>query len=215
MKIKICGLTTLNDIKIVNKYLPDYVGFVFAKSKRNITIETAKRLKENLDSRILSVGVFVNEEIDTIRMLCDLKCIDIIQLHGDEDILYIKELKKYVLHPIIKAVRIQSLEQIINASLLPVEYLLFDTYIKDAYGGSGKTFDLNMLADAFNEMQGNSSLKYFLAGGIHSENFFHIWKEISKKCSIPYAIDVSSGVESNGKKDEYKVANMIQMVKRI
>ena len=94
MKIKICGLFRDCDIDFVNEAKPDFAGFVFAKSHRQVSIETAQKLKNKLDKNILSVGVFVNENINKIAEICNKNIIDLVQLHGDEDDKYISELKK-------------------------------------------------------------------------------------------------------------------------
>ena len=111
-KIKICGLTREQDIGFVNEALPDYIGFVFAESKRRIDFDTAKKLKNMLRQNIKAVGVFVNEDINFIKKLCDENIIDVIQLHGDENEMYIKQLRGFSDKPIIKAMRIGRKEEI-------------------------------------------------------------------------------------------------------
>ena len=140
-KIKICGLSRPIDIDIVNEALPDYVGFVFAKSKRQVSTILAAELKMRLNPDILAVGVFVNEEIEHIIQLCRTGTIDIVQLHGDETKEYIHKLKASIMNPIIKAVRVRSTEDIISASELSCDYLLLDAYRENQYGGCGETFD--------------------------------------------------------------------------
>ena len=199
-KIKICGLKSENDVKIVNKYGPDYVGFILAPSKRRVNYEVAKKLKALLNPSILAVGVFVNESLEVIGQYAEDKVIDVIQLHGDESLEMIKELKQQVSIPVIKAMRIKDEKQLKH--LLPfiqevtADYLLFDTYQEGLYGGSGKSFDWKLL-----EVVKRS---YFLAGGIGLHN-------IEEACKWkPFAIDVSSGVETNGVKDAIKVSELIQ-----
>lgn len=199
-KIKICGLKSENDIKIVNKYGPDYVGFILAPSKRQVNYEVAKKLKALLNPSILAVGVFVNESLEVIGQYAEDKVIDVIQLHGDESLEMIKELKQQVSIPVIKAMRIKDEKQLRH--LLPfiqevtADYLLFDTYQEGLYGGSGKSFDWKLL-DVVKR-------SYFLAGGIGLHN-------IEEACKWkPFAIDVSSGVETNGVKDAIKVSELIQ-----
>lgn len=199
-KIKICGLKSENDVKIVNKYGPDYVGFILAPSKRRVNYEVAKKLKALLNPSILAVGVFVNESLEVIGQYAEDKVIDVIQLHGDESLEMIKELKQQVSIPVIKAMRIKDEKQLKH--LLPfiqevtADYLLFDTYQEGLYGGSGKSFDWKLL-----EVVERS---YFLAGGIGLHN-------IEEACKWkPFAIDVSSGVETNGVKDAIKVSELIQ-----
>lgn len=200
-KIKICGLTRLVDIGFVNKYKPDYIGFVFAKSKRHITDEKAFELKQNLNKEILTIGVFVNDSIAHIADLVNKNVIDVIQLHGDENKEYIDELKNKVSVPIIKAVRVQTKEQIMKANKLGADNLLLDTYVKGSYGGSGKEFNLNLLPKESNN--------FFLAGGVTCENVENMIKTAS-----PYCIDVSSGVETDGVKDEEKIKKIIDIVRK-
>lgn len=199
-KIKICGLSREQDIEIVNEVLPDYIGFIFAKSSRNVSFQQAKEMKKLLDKRISAVGVFVNAAPDEIIQLCKANIIDIIQLHGDEDISCILALKNDVPNPIIKAVRVQSTRQILEAQSLPCDYLLLDTYQKDVYGGSGKSFDRSLI----------SKIKkpFFLAGGLSAGNI----KNAITDCR-PYCLDVSSGVEMDGVKDRDKIKEMIRIVR--
>jgi phosphoribosylanthranilate isomerase len=201
IKLKICGLTRKQDIDIVNMVLPDYIGFVFAKSSRQVSIEDAKLLKTHLNPLIKAVGVFVNEEIRNIIRLCNSNIIDVIQLHGDEDHNYIRQLKKSVPNEIIKAVRVNESRDIEKALEFSCHYLLFDTYQSEKYGGSGMIFDWSMIPDI--------SKPYFLAGGINLNNIL----QAIEQCA-PYCIDVSSGVETNGYKDPEKIVNMVAMVRR-
>ena len=201
-KVKICGLSRIEDIEYCNELLPDYIGFIlgFPKSKRNVSFEQAKLLKSKLNSSIKSVGVFVNADIDYICSLCDANVIDYVQLHGNEDDDYISKLKSKVDKPIIKAVRVQSKEDILSAETLNCDYLLLDTYVKDAIGGSGIAFDWSIIP--------NISKPYFLAGGLNSNN-------VSKAIAMcnPYAVDVSSSVEDGAYKSKQKIAEFISAVK--
>ena len=201
-KIKICGLSRPLDIEFVNEAHPDYIGFVFAKSKRQINREQARQLKTMLNTDIQAVGVFVNEDIDNIIYLCNHNIIDIVQLHGDEDKYYISQLKKSVSKPIIKAARVKSADDIHAAERLGTEYLLLDAYKEGQYGGSGDAFDWTMISDV--------KQPYFLAGGIHSENIMDAIMRVN-----PYAIDVSSGVETDGVKDRTKIIDIITKVRSV
>jgi len=183
MKIKICGLKREEDIFYANKYLPDYIGFVFAKSKRQISAEEARELKKLLNPKIKAVGVFIDEDIKNIIPLLKEKIIDIVQLHGNEDQNYIDALKKAFPAPVIKAVRVGEdfVSPAVNA-----DFILFD-----AGGGSGKTFDWTKIK--------NYKKPFFLAGGLNADNI----KEAAKL--KPFCVDLSSGVETDGKKDEEKI----------
>ena len=201
-KIKICGLSRQQDIETVNDILPDYIGFVFAKSRRQVSSDTAKALKDKLNPSIKAVGVFVNEEIEHIVSLCKSHTIDIIQLHGDEDADYIKELKRYVPNKIIKAVRVITSEDIIRANEFHSDYLLLDAYHEEQYGGSGKTFDWSMIS--------NISKPYFLAGGIDTNNIL----QAQIQCN-PFCLDVSSGVETDGYKDANKIIDIVTKIRSV
>ncbi|MDF2942103.1 MAG: N-(5-phosphoribosyl)anthranilate isomerase [Herbinix sp.] len=200
IKIKICGLSRKVDIDMVNTVLPDYIGFVFANSKRQVNDSIAEELKALLNPDIKAVGVFVNDDIDHIIRLCTSGIIDIVQLHGEEDMNYILKLKTLISNPIIKAVRVRNLEDITIASKLPCDYLLLDAYKQDQYGGIGEAFDWTMITKI--------NKPFFLAGGIRTDN-------VKKAILIahPYCIDVSSGVETEGWKDQDKVLDIVTKVR--
>ena len=188
-KIKICGLRRDEDIKIVNRYKPDYAGFIinFPKSFRSISIDELKILTTKLDPSIQSAGVFVDEEINNV-IEC-FKYVDIVQLHGHESDDYIRTIQKY--GPVIKAFEIRSIEDINNALSSPANYILLDQG-----KGSGQTFDWSLIPSI--------TRPFFLAGGITLDNI-----EDTKNIH-PYAIDVSSSVETDKVKDELKVKEMIE-----
>lgn len=193
MKIKLCGLTRLEDIKAANRCMPDYIGFVFARSKRQVTLSTALTLKSQLHKDIKSVGVFVDAPISDVVGIASSPAIDVIQLHGHEDATYIEALKREVSLPIIKAVRVQSSEDIMIADKLPCDYLLLDTYVKDLAGGSGLTFDYHLIP--------KTNHPFFLAGGIGTT------KESIKNAlqTDAFCLDTSSALETNGVKDAKKM----------
>lgn len=196
-KIKICGLKRLEDIEIVNKYKPDYIGFVFADSKRKVTNDLASKMKKYLDSSIKSVGVFVDEDIDEIIKLYDEGIIDIAQLHGLENEEYIKKLKQksnYRLE-IINAIEMSGEEDLLEYENSLADYLLFDSG-----KGSGKTFDWRLIRKDLKK-------EFFLAGGLNSENISKAIEEFN-----PYAVDLSSGVETDGYKDELKIKKVMEEV---
>ncbi|MFV0364765.1 MAG: phosphoribosylanthranilate isomerase [Suipraeoptans sp.] len=194
-KVKICGLKRTEDTKIVNEYLPEYAGFVFANSKRKIDIETAKILRAHLDNRIKVVGVFVDEDINVIVDMVKSGIIDMVQLHGGESEEYIGKLKEEVKAPIIKAFGIKNKDDIGAAMQSLADYILLDNHIP----GSGKSFDWDYLASI--------NRKFFLAGGINPQN---IDKALEAN---PHVIDVSSGVETNGFKDKAKIEEIIRRIR--
>lgn len=199
-KIKICGLSRECDIDFVNTAKPDFIGFVFAeKSKRRVDFDTALKLRNQLDKNIQAVGVFVNNDMDFVLSLVNSGVIDLIQLHGDEDENYILSLKEKTSAKIIRAVRVKTTEDILSADRLPVDYILLDTYTKGEYGGSGKTFDWNMIPKI--------SKPYFLAGGLNAENIKSALKVGA------YCLDVSSGAETDGKKDKDKIIKIVNTVR--
>ena len=201
-QIKICGLTRIEDINAVNRFMPDYIGFVFAKSLRQVTREQACFLKSKLNSNIKAVGIFINEPVSSILNLIEGGVIDIVQLHGDENEAYIIELKQKTACPVIKAIRVQSAEQIIKAERLPCDMLLLDSYQKRQYGGSGKSFDLSLIPPL--------KKPYFLAGGLNDENI----EQFILKCK-PFGVDISSGVETDGIKDENKIRQITETISNI
>lgn len=230
-RIKICGLKRMEDIQAVNEYMPEYIGFVFANTKRFVSDELAAELKSALDKRIKAVGVFVNEPIAHVVKLVSEGTIDMIQLHGQEDLNYVNQLKEELEKiprcrdgngqpEIIKAVRIDvSLEVteekeakiikenqrlIDEAKALQVDYLLFDAKVKGILGGSGKQFDIAGLPP--DEAIG---MPYFLAGGIGLHNV----KQLIALRN-PYGIDVSSAVETDGYKDKEKIREFIETVRK-
>ncbi|NLV17689.1 MAG: phosphoribosylanthranilate isomerase [Syntrophomonadaceae bacterium] len=198
IKVKICGLCTVEDAGKVNRCLPDYVGFVFAEgSKRRITCSQAREMKKMLAAGIRAVGVFVNQEIPMIAGLVREGIIDVVQLHGDESIRDILELRRHVSCPVIKAVPVGNT----FPARLPAgaDYLLFDTATRER-GGSGKRFDWALVASV--------NVPFFLAGGLNEENVSEALQMIS-----PYCVDVSSGVETDGVKDEEKMRRFIRLIR--
>ena len=187
-RIKLCGLKRIEDIQTVNQLLPDYIGFVFAqKSKRYVSPAQAAELKSSLDPEIASVGVFVNEKPEKVADLLNKDIIDLAQLHGSEDEAYIYRLRSLTYKPLIKAFRIKDKSNLEAAENCSADYILLD-----AGAGDGLTFDWSIL-------QGFSR-PYFLAGGLDPSNV----KSAIAKLS-PYAVDVSSGIETNGFKDAAKM----------
>ena len=199
-KIKICGLTSLEEIAYVNDIKPDYIGFVFAESRRKVNKEQAHLLKNVLDKEFKVVGVFVNEPLERVVQLCREGCMDVIQLHGDESREYVALLKEKVSQPVIKVIRVRSREQIIKMSDYPCDYLLLDTYQKGTYGGTGKSLDASLIPDM--------NRPFILSGGLTEDNVSSMIRRWH-----PYCVDVSSGVETEGKKDRKKIEAFVAAVR--
>ncbi|MGN0465834.1 MAG: phosphoribosylanthranilate isomerase [Lachnospiraceae bacterium] len=196
-KIKICGLKRECDIDYVNEAKPDYIGFVFAKSKRQVSHEMAAKLSAKLDKSITPVGVFVNAPIEEIISLYSEGIIHMAQLHGQENSTYIKQLRSQTDCPLIKALKI---DKDFDTSILPtfdVDYFLFD----NGAGGTGKTFDWSLMPQ--------TKKPFFLAGGLTIQNIE------AAIAYYPFAIDLSSGVETNGLKDRKKILEIISKIRTI
>lgn len=208
MKIKLCGLKRIEDIEAVNEAKPDYIGFIFAKkSRRYVSTETAERLKQHLNPDIEAVGVFVNEDIDKVIEQAKKQVIDVIQLHGEEDVAYVKDLKEAVDVPIIKAISMtkQDARQRISMwEISDVDYLLLDS----GNGGTGEQFNYKLLQEI-----GNLKKPYFLAGGLNPENLENAVQQLQN--NQPYALDLSSGIETNGIKDLDKIKKAVEAARRI
>ena len=195
-KIKFCGLRTIDDVHAANEIFPEYVGFVFApKSKRLITSAQAEKLRNALSKKILAVGVFVNAEISNVAELLNAGIIDAAQLHGSEDDAYIKKIRDITRKPIIKAFKIHSAEDVRTA-----EKSLADFILVDAGAGDGKTFDWSLLK--------NLRREYFLAGGLTADNVINAIELLK-----PFAVDVSSGIELDGRKNFDKMKTFASAVR--
>ena len=196
-KMKLCGLSREQDIKAVNEIKPDYIGFVFAKkSKRYVSPERAAELKAMLSPGITAVGVFVNETVENVAQLLNNGTIDIAQLHGKEDNEYIAQLRGLSCKPIIQAFKIAC-----EADLEPVEASKADYVLLDSGAGTGTVFDWSLIK--------NVKRPYFLAGGLSPENVAAAIAELD-----PYAVDVSSGIETDGLKDAAKMEAFAANVRR-
>ncbi|MBR4993620.1 MAG: phosphoribosylanthranilate isomerase [Lachnospiraceae bacterium] len=196
-KIKLCGMRRPADIEVVNELNPDYIGFIFAsKSKRYVDPDTAKELKSLLSPSIKAVGVFVNEEIENVANLLNNNVIDMAQLHGDEDEAYIAELRRLSDKPIIKALKITSEEDIKRADASSADFVLLDSG-----AGSGMVFNWGLIKGI--------KRPYFLAGGLNPENV-----EEAVNTLNPYAVDVSSGIETDGFKDRNKMTAFVSNVRK-
>ena len=196
MKIKICGLFRDIDIDYVNEAAPDFIGFVFAKSRRQVSMEWAKAMRPRLRAEITPVGVFVNESLVNVAQLLNNNIIDMAQLHGAETEQYIKELKSLTNKPIIKAVRVLSREDIEGAQDTVADFLLLD----NGHGGTGESFDWSLVSKV--------KKPFFLAGGLKVDNI-----EQAIAATNPYAADLSSGVETDGIKDRDKILEIVRRMR--
>lgn len=198
-KIKFCGLSRVCDIEAANKLQPEYIGFVFApKSRRYVPPVKAAELRRRLNPGIQAVGVFVNERPETIAELLNNGVIDIAQLHGGETEESISRLRELTDRPIIKAFRIDTARDLADAERSTADFVLLDS----GNGGTGTTFDWTLIRDF--------PRPYFLAGGLGVGN-----AEDAVKRLKPYAVDVSSGIETNGYKDKIKMAEFAAAVRTI
>ena len=210
-KVKMCGISKVETIPAIVDAKPDYMGLVFAPSKRQVTVEQAKILIEELHKQCINhydikvvktVGVFVNETLDNLVRIADTANLDAVQLHGDEDETFIQSLKERTNVEVWKAIQIRTAadtEKWIDSS---ADMLLFDAYHKDERGGTGEVFDWSSL-DAFER-------PFMLAGGIDSTNVARAIRTVR-----PYGIDISSGIETNGVKDDKKITAFTKIVKSI
>ncbi len=198
-KVKMCGLYRDEDITYVNELQPEFIGFVFyKKSHRYVDLKTADRLKKRLDKNIKAVGVFVNEDIELIKELLDKEIIDIVQLHGSEDDDYIESLKNAANKPslqIIKAIQIKSKEDLVNQNIKLADYYLLDSGM-----GSGSSFDWSIIKELDKPI--------FLAGGLNTDNVTDAINSVK-----PFAVDVSSGIETDKVKDIEKMRKFISLVR--
>lgn len=215
VKIKICGLMTKEDCAIMNAYRPDYCGLVFAHTRHFLSDKQAGDLRNALNLAIPTVGVFVDDDIDHIVSLYNAAIIQIIQLHGHEDAAYINTLRERIeasrpdkaRHfdefgegaPIMKAIRVKDGSEFEEADAIPADMLLLDHWQENLPGGTGSRFELSMIPEL--------SKPYFLAGGLSADNLAEALTE-----SRPYAVDISTSVETDGHKDWKKVEKMMRVM---
>lgn len=194
-KVKFCGLKRLCDIAWANELEPDFVGFVFAGAKRRVDADQARLLRSELDAEIPAVGVFVNEDPARIADLVEAGIIQLVQLHGQESTAYIHNLRRWVDVPLIQAFSIQNAADIQRALESPADYILLD----HGKGGTGEAFDWSLLQ--------HIKRPYFLAGGLTPEN------AAQAAALHPFALDVSSGIETDGVKDRKKMMRFMANVR--
>ncbi len=196
-KIKLCGLCSMEDIDCVNRLKPDFAGFVFAQgSRRQVTGERARAMRERLNPSVQSVGVFVDEEIGTVLSYAEEGIIDLIQLHGREDESYLAELRKQTKAPLIRAFRIASKEDVKEAAVCSADYILLDSG-----AGTGQSFDWSFLKGV--------NRPYFLAGGLTPDNVSEALIRLR-----PFGVDVSSGIEREGRKDPEKMKAFVEEARK-
>ena len=187
VKVKFCGLKRPCDIAWANELHPDYAGFVFAGTKRRVSDETAAALRRELDPSIPAGGVFVDDELPHMASLVKKGVIQLIQLHGQEEDALVQQLQTELGVPVIKAFSIANQDDIKRALESRADYILLD----QGKGGTGKAFDWSLLKEI--------DRPYFLAGGLTPQNAAQAAK------LRPYALDVSSGIETDGVKDRDKM----------
>ena len=199
-RIKICGLTRPEDIQAVNQAKPDFCGFIveFPKSRRNVTVDRLKALRKELDENILPVGVFVNAPVELPAQLLNEGTIALAQLHGQEDEEYITRLKGMTDQLLIKAFSIKTEADIKKAVRSEADYILLD----QGAGGTGETFDWGLVPAI--------KRPWFLAGGLDCENL-----ETAIHLLHPWAVDLSSSVETDGHKDPDKILEAVYAVRNI
>lgn len=204
LQVKICGLSRTEDITVVNNpaVRPTYAGFVFAESPRRVSVSDARNLISQMAPQIQAVGVFVNEDVETMAHLAETVPLQVIQLHGDETEDMIKQLRQLTTARIWKAVRVQSEEDVLRWNESAADLLLFDAYKTDAYGGTGHVFDWKLLKKC--------TKPFILAGGIYSKNVARAIRNVK-----PYAIDASSGLETDGVKDKEKIFHFMDIIKKV
>ena len=198
-KVKICGIKTEEELDVVNRCRPHYIGFVFAESKRRVTSDMAYALRQRLAAGIRTVGVFVDEPVESVLHLVQEGIIDLIQLHGNEGKETIEWLKQKTFCPVIKAVRVQSSQQILDAEKLPCDMLLMDAFKQGKPGGSGRSFDHSLIPKLHKP--------YFIAGGLNAENVGQCIRKYR-----PFGVDISSGAETGRIKDEEKIIEILKAV---
>ena len=221
-KVKMCGISKVETIPAVVEAKPDYMGLVFAQSKRQVTVDQAKILVSELHKQyanrynrdviqwsndvvqefIKTVGIFVNETLDNLVTIATEVNLDAVQLHGDEDEVFIQSLKERTNVEVWKAVQIRSAADAAAWIDSSADMLLFDAYHKDERGGTGEVFDWSSL-DEFER-------PFMLAGGIDSTNVARAIRTVR-----PYGIDISSGIETDGVKDDEKIKAFTNIVRTI
>lgn len=207
-KIKVCGLRRIEDVNYVNRWKPDYIGFILADGfRRQITLEQAEDLAKHLDPQIRRVGVFVNQSAEYVSDVLARGVIHMAQLHGDEDEPYIRSLREMCRDRgcspgIIQAVRVRTAEDIRRAGCSSADILLLDAWSEKSVGGNGTVFDWSLIQEM--------DRPFFLAGGLGPDNVAEAVHSVH-----PYGVDASSSLETDGYKDSDKIRQFIAAVRGI
>lgn len=204
MQLKFCGIRRAEDVSYVNAAPPEYVGFVFAKSPRQVSPAQAQTLSQGLSPGIRTVGVFVNAPIDELLATAHSCGLSVLQLHGDEDEAYLRTVRARWHGALWKAVRVRCAQDIARAQGLPVDALVLDAFSPAAYGGTGKTADFQLIA------QNRPTLPFFLAGGLNADNVRQAIDTVQ-----PDGVDLSGGLETDGWKDAQKIRKIYELVRGI
>ncbi len=208
VRVKFCGITSLKDAENAISVGCDAVGFVFFKdSPRYVTPEQAESIIKSLPPFIGAVGIFVNEDLDLIGEYIERCGLNVVQLHGDENVKYCMDFRNMRFKDVklIKAIRVKDQKSLRSIEECPADAFLLDTYKSNVYGGTGKGFDrtLAVLAKEYGRY-------LIVAGGLHPDNVYKVIKEVK-----PYAVDVSSGIEfSPGKKNVELMEEFMKEVHR-
>ena len=199
-KIKICGLSRPEDIKAVNEAEPDFAGFVIEvpKSRRNVSAGQVRELAKGLAKQIQAVGVFVNASVELVAGLLNDGTLAMAQLHGSEDEAYIQELRQQTDKPLIQAFSIRTERDVERALQSSADYLLLD----QGSGGTGQCFDWSLIPEL--------TRPFFLAGGLGASNLSEAISRVK-----PWAVDLSSSLETEGRKDPAKIQAAVKLVREI
>lgn len=208
-EVKICGLTRSEDIAAANAALPDYIGFVFAHSRRMVTPDKAAALRQKLQRCIRPVGVFVDERIDVVAAAAEKCRLFAVQLHGSEGVEYIEKMRVKLQNgcEIWKAARVRTIFDIEAAAASGAQKLILDAYDPNQNGGTGRSFDWGVLSKT------KINMPFLLAGGITADNAEYALKEAKRAAWSTFGLDVSSGVETGGYKDKAKMAALVAAVR--
>lgn len=200
VRIKFCGITDIYSANAAVKAGADAIGFVFSKSKREVTPEQAVNIIKELPPYLKTIGVFVDEDLDQLNKIVNFCKIDVVQLHGSESVEYCRGVE----HPVVKSFKIRNANDLagVNEYSDVVSGILLDTYVEGASGGTGETFPWEYVASI------QDSSKLIIAGGLHVGNI-----EEAIATSRPYAVDVSSGIEHEGVKDIRKMCDFVNRVR--